>query len=187
MTPPEQTPAPHLTPAPTPPATDSAASTAGAAVAGSAAASAGTGGAPNAWLWTSVVLGVAATVAVISSVMLWQRLGNIQQQLALQSADSRGQAVEARTLARQAEDVSRDAASRMSVLEARVGEVALQRGQLEELMHSLSRSRDDNLVGDIEGAIRFAMQQCQLSGSPDPVVSALKYFAEDFEPRTGTA
>lgn len=174
MTPPEQTPAPHPTPAPTPPATDSAASTAGAAVAGSAVASAGTGGAPNAWLWTSVVLGVAATVAVVSSVMLWQRLGNIQQQLALQSADSRGQAVEARTLARQAEDISRDAASRMSVLEARVGEVALQRGQLEELMHSLSRSRDDNLVGDIEGAIRFAMQQSQLSGSPDPVVSALK-------------
>ena len=120
------------------------------------------------------MLGTAATVAVVSSVLLWQRLGNIQQQLALQSADSRGQAVEARTLARQAEDVSRDAASRMSVLEARVGEVALQRGQLEELMHSLSRSRDDNLVGDIEGAIRFAMQQSQLSGSPDPVVSALK-------------
>ncbi|MEG0922473.1 MAG: uroporphyrinogen-III C-methyltransferase [Comamonas sp.] len=154
MTLPEQAPAPTPTPANPIPATAS--------------------GAGNAWVWTSIVLGVAATVAIASSVMLWQRLNNIQQQLALQSADSRGQAVEARTLARQAEEASRDTASRTSVLEARVGEVALQRGQLEELIQSLSRNRDDNLVGDLEGAIRFAMQQGQLSGSPDPLVSALK-------------
>lgn len=129
---------------------------------------------PQAWVWTSLALGIAATIAIISAAMLWQRLNNIQQQLALQSADSRGQAVEARTLARQAEDVSRDTASRMSVMEARVGEVALQRGQLEELVQSLSRNRDDTMVGDIESAVRFAMQQSQLSGSPDPLVSALK-------------
>lgn len=121
-----------------------------------------------------MALGIAATIAIISAAMLWQRLNNIQQQLALQSADSRSQAVEARTLARQAEDVSRDTASRMSVMEARVGEVALQRGQLEELVQSLSRNRDDTMVGDIESAVRFAMQQSQLSGSPDPLVSALK-------------
>ena len=129
---------------------------------------------PQAWVWTSVALGVAAAIAIISAAMLWQRLNNIQQQLALQSADSRSQAVEARTLARQADDVSRDTASRMSVMEARVGEVALQRGQLEELVQSLSRNRDDTMVGDIESAVRFAMQQSQLSGSPDPLVSALK-------------
>ena len=173
MTPPEQAPAPlppTATPASTSPVTDSAASSAAATATGQTVPA----NRNNAWVWTSVVLGVAATVAVVSSVMLWQRLNNIQQQLALQSADSRGQAVEARTLARQAEDASRDTASRMSVLEARVGEVALQRGQLEELMRSLSRSRDDSLLGDIEGAIRFASQQTQLSGSPDPLVSALK-------------
>ena len=130
MTPPEQAPAPlppTATPASTSPVTDSAASSAAATATGQTVPA----NRNNAWVWTSVVLGVAATVAVVSSVMLWQRLNNIQQQLALQSADSRGQAVEARTLARQAEDASRDTASRMSVLEARVGEVALQRGQLE--------------------------------------------------------
>lgn len=158
MTPPEHAPAPH----PTPAHPEYAPHAPRPATAGST------------WVWTSVALGVAATVAIASSVMLWQRLNNIQQQLALQSADARGQSVEARTLARQAEDASRDTASRMSVLEARVGEVALQRGQLEELMQSLSRNRDDNLVGDLEGAIRFATQQSQLSASPDPLVSALK-------------
>ena len=33
-------------------------------------------------------------------------------------------------------------------------QVALQRGQLEELIQSMSRSRDENVVGDIEAAIR---------------------------------
>ena len=131
-------------------------------------------GTSRGWIWTSIVLGVATTAAIVSSVALWQRLNNIQHQLALQSADSHGQAVEARTLARQAEDSARDTASRISVLEARVGEVALQRGQLEALMQSLSRSRDDNLVGDMESTIRFALQQSQLIGSPDPLVSSLK-------------
>ena len=168
MTPPEPTPAPDHIPA-TPAPASAASSPTAAATPGVVPSPAG-----NTWVWTSVVLGVATTVAVASSVMLWQRLNNIQHQLALQSADSRGQAVEARTLARQAEDASRDTASRMSVLEARVGEVALQRGQLEALMQSLSRNRDDNLVGDLEGAVRFAIQQTQLSGSPDPLVSALK-------------
>ena len=168
MTPPEPTPAPDQLPA-TPAPAPVASSPTAAATPGVVPSPAG-----NTWVWTSVVLGVATTVAVASSVMLWQRLNNIQHQLALQSADSRGQAVEARTLARQAEDASRDTASRMSVLEARVGEVALQRGQLEALMQSLSRNRDDNLVGDLEGAVRFAIQQTQLSGSPDPLVSALK-------------
>jgi uroporphyrin-3 C-methyltransferase len=52
--------------------------------------------------------------------------------------------------------------------------VALQRSQLEELMQSLSRSRDENLVVDIESAIRLAQQQAQLTGSLEPLVAALK-------------
>ena len=38
---------------------------------------------------------------------------------------------------------------KLSVTEARLSEVSLQRTQLEELMQSLSRSRDENLVVDI--------------------------------------
>ncbi|RZJ55755.1 MAG: hypothetical protein EON49_18965, partial [Acidovorax sp.] len=68
----------------------------------------------------------------------------------------------------------RDTAARLSVAEARVSEVALQRSQLEELMQSLSRSRDENLVVDIESAIRLAQQQAQLTGSLEPLVAALK-------------
>jgi uroporphyrin-3 C-methyltransferase len=106
--------------------------------------------------------------------MLWQKLATIQEQLARQSADSGAQAVEARTLARQAQDAVRETAARVAVTEARLSEVALQRSQLEELMQSLSRSRDENLVVDIESAIRLAQQQAQLTGSVEPLLAALK-------------
>lgn len=77
-------------------------------------------------------------------------------------------------MARQAEELVRDTAARLSVAEARVSEVALQRSQLEELMQSLSRSRDENLVVDIESGLRLAQQQAQLTGSLEPLVAALK-------------
>ena len=122
----------------------------------------------------TLLLGTVAAAALVSSGLLWQRLSAIQEQLARQSADSGAQAIEARTMARQAEELVRETAARLSVAEARVSEVALQRSQLEELMQSLSRSRDENLVVDIESAIRLAQQQSQLTGSLEPLVAALK-------------
>jgi uroporphyrin-3 C-methyltransferase len=41
-------------------------------------------------------------------------------------------------------------------------------------MQSLSRSRDENLVVDIESAIRLAQQQAQLTGGLEPLVATLK-------------
>ncbi|EHL24912.1 uroporphyrin-III C-methyltransferase [Acidovorax sp. NO-1] len=132
------------------------------------APAAGRGGA------VTLLLGAVAAAALVSSGLLWQKLSSIQEQLARQSADAGSQAIEARTMARQAEELVRDTAARLSVAEARVSEVALQRSQLEELMQSLSRSRDENLVVDIESAIRLALQQAQLTGSLEPLVAALK-------------
>ena len=122
----------------------------------------------------TVLLGAMAAAALVSTGMLWQKLSVIQEQLARQSADSGALAVEARAMARQAQELVRDTAARLSVAEARVSEVALQRNQLEELMQSLSRSRDENLVVDIESAIRLAQQQAQLTGSLEPLLATLK-------------
>jgi uroporphyrin-3 C-methyltransferase len=60
------------------------------------------------------------------------------------------------------------------VLETRLSDVALQRTQLEDLMQSLSRTRDENLVVDVESALRLALQQTQLTGSPEPLLLALR-------------
>ncbi len=119
-------------------------------------------------------LGIVALAALVASVLLWQRLSGIQEQLARQSADSGAQAIEARTMARQAQDLSRETASRLAVAEARVNDMALQRRQLEELIQNLSRSRDENLAVDIESGLRLAQQQAQLTGNLEPLVAALR-------------
>jgi uroporphyrin-3 C-methyltransferase len=108
------------------------------------------------------------------SALLWWKLQDIQETLARQSADSGSVSVEARASAKQAQELSRDTAARLALNETRWSEVALQRSQLEELMQSLSRSRDENLVVDIESALRLALQQAQLTGSVQPLVGALK-------------
>ncbi len=117
---------------------------------------------------------VLTFLALASSVLLWQKLSNIQEQLARQSADAGSNAVEARAMAKQAQELARDSAARLALAETRLGEVALQRSQLEELIQSLSRSRDENLVVDIESALRLAQQQAQLTGSAEPLLSALR-------------
>ena len=127
---------------------------------------------------TSYVALTLATLLALgglaSSALLWQKLNHIQEQLARQSADSGALANQAQATAREAQDLARDAAARLTVAETRLGEVALQRTQLEELMQSLSRSRDETLVVDIESALRLAQQQAELAGNLQPLVVALK-------------
>ena len=115
-----------------------------------------------------------AVAALVAGGLLWQKLDHIQQQLARQNTDTSTQAIEARTVAREAQELSRETAARLTVNDTRLSEVALQRSQLEDLMQSLSRSRDENLVVDIESSLRLAQQQASLTGSAEPLLSALK-------------
>ncbi len=126
---------------------------------------------PRKWV---LAIGVVGGTALVVSGLLWQKLGTIQEELARRSTDSGAQAIEARTLARAAQDSTRELAVRLALQENRISEVSLQRTQLEELMQSLSRSRDENLVVDIESALRLAQQQAQLAGSAEPLIAALK-------------
>jgi uroporphyrin-3 C-methyltransferase len=120
------------------------------------------------------LLAALTLAALVIGLVLWQKVSGMQEHLARQSADALAQSLEARTLARQAQDTVRDTAARLSLAESRVAEVALQRSQLDELMQSLSRSRDENLVVDIESALRLALQQAQVTGSNGPLLAALR-------------
>lgn len=119
-------------------------------------------------------MSIVGGAALLVSGLLWQKLNTIQEELARRSIDSGAQAIEARTLARAAQDSTRELAARLALQENRISEVSLQRTQLEELMQSLSRSRDENLVVDIESTLRLAQQQAQLAGSAEPLIAALK-------------
>ncbi len=123
------------------------------------------------WVWLALLAGLAG---LVTSALLWSRLGDIQEELARRSVDSAGVANEARALARQAEEVSRELAARLTLQETRVNEVSLQRTQLEELMQSLSRSRDDNLVVDLDATLRLAQQQAEFTGSGEALLAALR-------------
>jgi len=160
---------------PLPSSTDAAAP---AAAVGSAATSAAPSAVPAAarrsgqgLMWLALML---AALALVFTGMLWQKLGFTQQELARRAQESNAQAVEARTLAAQAEALAQELQGRLTVAEVRLSEVSLQRSQLEELMLALSRSRDDNLVQDLESAVKLAQQQALLTGSTQPMVAALQ-------------
>lgn len=130
---------------------------------------------PLRWFW--LALAVVGALCIASLVLAWkadQRGSSLEQELVRRQQDSAGSAAEARALARQAQETAGDAAAKVALLEARVAEVAVQRGQLEDLIQSLSRSRDENLLVDIDSAIRVALQQSAITGSAEPLVATLK-------------
>ena len=88
--------------------------------------------------------------------------------------DTQTRAAEANVLAKQAQELSRESAARTALLETRLAEVALQRTQVEDLIRTLSQSRDENLLADIDASLRVATQQATLTGSAEPLVTALQ-------------
>lgn len=123
------------------------------------------------------MLALVAVLAVSALGLAWntqQRLKAAEQEIVKRQQDAGGQATEARLMARQAEASSRDTAAKVALLEARVAETSLQRSQLEELIQSLSRSRDENVLSDVDAALRLALQQSAITGSAEPLLSALR-------------
>ncbi|OWQ88953.1 hypothetical protein CDN99_14405 [Roseateles aquatilis] len=126
---------------------------------------------------TQAVVVAVGLVALLALGLAWQsqqRLKQVEQELVRRQDSSQSEANIARDQARQAQDLSRDTAAKVALLDARLSEVAVQREQLESLMQSMNRSRDENVVGDIEASLRVAMQQGTITGSAEPLVAALK-------------
>ncbi len=134
--------------------------------------------------WILGVIAVLGALTLISLALAWkanQRGTNLEQELVRRQQDTARQATEAGVLSKQAEEGVRNAGAKVALLEARVAEVALQRTQLEDLIQSLSRSRDENLLIDVEAAVRVALQQTSITGSAEPLVAALKQSGERLE------
>lgn len=128
--------------------------------------------------WVAALLIVLAAAALAVALNTQQRLRGLERELVKRQQESQGEAAEARMLSRQAQDTARESAAKVALLEARVSEAALQRSQLEDLIQSLSRSRDENIVADVENALRVAMQQSAITGSAEPLVATLKQSEE---------
>ena len=132
-------------------------------------------GEPSGWVrYAIVILSVAVAAAGWQAWQAGKRVQSLEKELVRRQQDSQGQATEARVLAKQAEELSREAAARATLLETRLTEIALQRSQVEDLIKNLSLSRDENLVFDIESSLRVAAQQAALTGSAEPLIVAMQ-------------
>ena len=132
----------------------------------------------NGALIALALTGALAVVAITLALMGQQRTKSLEQELVRRQQDSQSQAIEAHALAKQAQDAARAAESKVLVLESRVAETALQRSQLEDLIQQLSRSRDENMLADVDAAIRVAVQQSAITGSAEPLAAALRQSEE---------
>ena len=131
--------------------------------------------------WIAAGAALLTALATAALVLAWgaqQRVKSLEAELVKRQTDSGTQATEARTLARQAELSSRETAAKLALLEARVAETSLQRTQIEELIQSLARSRDENVLADVDAAIRVALQQSAITGSAEPLLLTLKQAEE---------
>jgi len=156
----------------------SAASPTAEAVASVALAPAAAPVAGNGWWIALGLAGVVSVAAITLALLGHQRIKSLEQELVRRQQDSQGQAIEAHAMAKQAQEAARSAESKVGLLEARVAETVLQRSQLEDLIQQLSRSRDENVLADVDAAVRVAVQQSAITGSAEPLVSALRQAEE---------
>ena len=129
------------------------------------------------WRWSSVFIAFLTLVACLALALAWradQRVHDSERELVKRQQESAERVSDALLLARQTQETMREAGAKLALLEARFAEVSAQRGQLEDLVQSVARSRDDHLVADIESAMRAAVQQASLTGSAEPLVATLK-------------
>ncbi len=127
--------------------------------------------------WIATGAAVLAALATAALVLAWntqQRVKALEGELVKRQQDSGAQSAEAKLLAQQAQEGTRDAAAKVALLEARVAETSLQRGQIEDLIQSMARSRDENVLADVEAAVRVAQQQSAITGSVEPLVAVLR-------------
>lgn len=126
------------------------------------------------WLALAAVLAVIAGISLVLAWRTQQRVDAVEKELVRRLEESQAESSEARLLAKQSQDTVMATAAKLALVEARVAEVAVQRTQLEDLMQSLARSRDENVLQDIDAGLRVAMQQTAITGSAEPLIAMLK-------------
>ena len=124
---------------------------------------------------------VVSVAALASSYLTWQSFSGLRAAVGQRMQSAEAEVTPLRELSSETAGRLNALQSRLSGAEQRISELNLQRTQLEELMLSVSRSRDETLVQDLGSALRFAVQQAQLMGNPQPLIVALQVGIERIE------
>ena len=131
--------------------------------------------------WLAVAALILATGAIGFSAVNWKNYGGLRVAVGERVQAAEAESAQLRQLSSDTVTQLNAAQARVTALEQRVSELNLQRTQLEELMLSVSRSRDDTLVQDLISSLHFAAQQSQLTGTTQPNIAALQAGIERIE------
>lgn len=104
---------------------------------------------------------------------LWQDMAQLQKQVARQVADIHLESRESATVARLANEQSKTAAAKTALLDVKMADLTAQRSQVDAVLQSLARAKDENLLVDVDATIQLGRQQAQLTGSIQPLLAAL--------------
>ena len=123
-------------------------------------------------LWFAVL----ALAALVLLLAWWfdGRLYATQAELAKRQSSVDTMAIEARTIARQSADATRELNARLAVLESREQDLSAQRQALQQLYQDFAKSRDDAFLGQTAELIALAQQQVELTGSLTPLLGTLE-------------
>lgn len=135
-----------------------------------ASAPRGRGVPPLLWLALLVLLGLIG----LTAWWLNQRLYATQAEIAQRLQQAQTQAIEARTIASQNVQATREMAAKLAVLQARQQDLAAQREALQQLVQDLAKTRDDAFLGQTDELIALAQQQAELTGALQPLISTLE-------------
>ena len=137
--------------------------------AASAGAGARRGGAA---LWLAV-LGLLVLVGLVAW-WLNQRLYATQAEIAQRLQQAQTHSIEARTIATQNVQATRELAAKIAVLQSREQDLAAQRAALQQLVQDLAKTRDDAFLGQTAELISLAQQQAELTGTLQPLIATLQ-------------
>jgi len=118
-----------------------------------------------------------ALLAFLAAVFAWDagsRLRALEATAGGRLAELGAEGAQGKAHLARAQAALRDAATRITELEARVADTAEQRVALEDMYRELSKSADDRLLSEIEQTLILASQQLQLAGNVRGALAALQ-------------
>lgn len=124
--------------------------------------------------WLAPVALLASLLALVATLMVQQRLGRSERELARRLQGAEAAQRDAAAQLKYAQEALRDMQARNALLEARVSETAGHQAQLDKLYQDIARNRDDWTVAEVESAVVAAAQQLQLSGNVRGALLALQ-------------
>lgn len=119
-----------------------------------------------------------ATGAIVCAVMIWQRMGQMEQQLNLSLQQGGSSAETARALAQQSLDASNDTRGKLSYVNTQIEALNEQSKRIDSLMQLVNNSETKTLVSDLRAMLQSAQLQTHLTGSVEPLLVTLQTIDE---------